>query len=235
MRDNSLHDFRAQPCRNLWIVGGGGLGRVYFSYLKEIQQAAHTDVPVAGFLDNNVAQSPGPLLERLGEEAASVRVLPIDGFTPDSEDMFVCAMGKPENKESLVLPLAGRGARFTSLVHPLAHVDPSVKIGQGCVVGPWSILNFGVRLGDFCNVYPMAYLGEDVQCEPCCTLFARCTILEGSRIARGSGVWTGAMMPPRTNVGEGATIGMGSVVLKDVPPGATVMGNPARVVFTREQ
>lgn len=34
-------------------------------------------------------------------------------------------------------------------------------------------------------------------------------------------------------IGEGATIGAGAVVVKDVPAGATVVGNPARIINSK--
>ena len=218
----------------IWIVGGGGLGRVYFRYLQDVLGHLQTSIQVAGFLDNHVAQTPRQLLDRLGDDAAGLRVVPLDDFTPHPGQTFVCAMGRPDNKQHLVVPFAERGATFTTLVHPEARVDASVLLGGGCVVGPGSILNAGVRMEDFCSVYPFAYAGEDVHCAACCTLFTRCTILEHCHLEDASGIWTGAMLPPHTKVGANATVGMGSVVLKDVAPGTTVIGNPARTVFTRE-
>lgn len=41
-------------------------------------------------------------------------------------------------------------------------------------------------------------------------------------------IWNGVEIRQRLKIGEGSIIGMGSVVLKDVPPYATVVGNPAR-------
>ena len=53
----------------------------------------------------------------------------------------------------------------------------------------------------------------------------------GRQIHIGRNVWVGggAIILPGVTVGDDAVIGAGSVVTRDVPAGATVVGNPARV------
>ena len=52
----------------------------------------------------------------------------------------------------------------------------------------------------------------------------------------GDGVFIGtnATLLPRISIGNWATIGAGAVVLKDVPPYAVVVGNPAKVLRINE-
>lgn len=54
----------------------------------------------------------------------------------------------------------------------------------------------------------------------------------GKPVTIGSDVWVGgaAIILPGITIGDRAVIGAGSVVTKDVPAGALVVGNPARVV-----
>jgi len=53
-------------------------------------------------------------------------------------------------------------------------------------------------------------------------------------VKRGASIGSGAVLLCGITVGENAMIGAGSVVTKDVPPGATVAGNPARIVQPRQ-
>ena len=54
-------------------------------------------------------------------------------------------------------------------------------------------------------------------------------------VKRGASIGSGAVLLCGITIGENAMIGAGSVVTKDVPAGATVAGNPARIVKPRSQ
>jgi acetyltransferase-like isoleucine patch superfamily enzyme len=49
-------------------------------------------------------------------------------------------------------------------------------------------------------------------------------------VKRGASIGSGAVLLCGITIGENAMVGAGSVVTKDVPPGAVVAGNPARLV-----
>lgn len=55
-------------------------------------------------------------------------------------------------------------------------------------------------------------------------------ILEKTVVKKGASIGGNATILPGVTIGENATVGAGSVVTKDVPANATVIGNPARIV-----
>ena len=57
------------------------------------------------------------------------------------------------------------------------------------------------------------------------------TLLE-TRICRRASIGSSAVILPGLTIGEGAIVGAGSVVTRDVPPNVTVAGNPAKIVLT---
>ena len=53
---------------------------------------------------------------------------------------------------------------------------------------------------------------------------------QSTLVKRGASIGSGATLLGGITIGENAVIGAGSVVTKDVPPNATVAGNPARIL-----
>jgi UDP-2-acetamido-3-amino-2,3-dideoxy-glucuronate N-acetyltransferase len=58
--------------------------------------------------------------------------------------------------------------------------------------------------------------------------------LERTIVRRGASIGSNATILCGVEVGAGAIVGAGAVVTKDVPPGAVVAGNPARIIKSRE-
>ena len=124
-----------------------------------------------------------------------------------------------------------------TVVRPPFHCDYGLHISLGAHV----FLNFGcvildcapVSIGDRTQIGPgVQILTPDHPREP----GPREAGLEFARAIRiGRNVWIGggALILPGVTVGDDAIVGAGSVVTRDVPAGATVVGNPARVVAAR--
>ena len=106
-------------------------------------------------------------------------------------------------------------------------------IGEGAIFCPHTMLTSDISIGDHfhCNIY--SYVAHDCVIGDFVT-FAPSVKCNGNvRIEDHAYIGTGAILKQGTPdkpliIGAGATVGMGAVVTKDVAPGATVIGNPAR-------
>ena len=59
--------------------------------------------------------------------------------------------------------------------------------------------------------------------------------LEGPQVKRGARIGVNVTLLPGVVIGEGALVGAGSVVTKDVPARGVVAGNPARLVANADE
>lgn len=111
-----------------------------------------------------------------------------------------------------------------------------VDYGSNIHLGRDVFLNYGCVLLDVCPIH----IGDMTQVGPCVQILTadhprdaatREAGLEfGKPITIGRNVWIGggALILPGVRVGDDSVIGAGAVVTRDVPPGVTVAGNPAR-------
>jgi len=110
--------------------------------------------------------------------------------------------------------------------------------GYNIRVGDGVFMNFGCVILDVVEVTigPATAIGPGVQIltadHPRDPALRRTGLESGKPIHIGANVWIGggAIILPGVTIGDDAVIGAGAVVTRDVAPGATVVGNPARVV-----
>lgn len=143
-----------------------------------------------------------------------------------------------------------------AIVCPYALVDAGCRIGRGvmvgdhagiregaaieadAVVGYSSVLNRGARVGRRARAQAHCIIGPGVVVEEDAFLAPGVQILTGTmntmtprppgRLGRACQIGAGALILPGVEIGAEAVVGAGAVVTKDVPPGATVRGAPAR-------
>jgi serine O-acetyltransferase len=110
------------------------------------------------------------------------------------------------------------------IAHRLAMLFGQVSIGDPVVVAPGVYLIHGQVVID-----GVIEIHEAVVIAPFVTIGLRAGDVRGATIEQGVNIGTGAKVIGPVRIGAGATIGANSVVLDDVPAGATVVGAPARV------
>jgi acetyltransferase-like isoleucine patch superfamily enzyme len=135
------------------------------------------------------------------------------------------------------------GARV--IVGDQACVRERCEIGEDVVIGRGSLVENDTSIGALtriqANAYITAYstLEEEVFIAPCVTTTndnfmgrteQRHALRRGPIIRRGARVGGAAVLCPGVEIGEEAYIGAGAVVVRDVPPRAVVVGNPARQI-----
>jgi UDP-2-acetamido-3-amino-2,3-dideoxy-glucuronate N-acetyltransferase len=131
-----------------------------------------------------------------------------------------------------------------SIVGDQACVRERARVGAATVVGRGSMVDNDVRLGERVRIQSQAYLTaysvveDDVFIGPCAMTTNDHTMarhppgerLAGAVLRRACRIGGGAVLVPGVEVGEEAFVAAGSVVTRDVPPRAFVMGVPARQV-----
>jgi sugar O-acyltransferase (sialic acid O-acetyltransferase NeuD family) len=200
------------------LLGAGGLAR------ETVEAACSENTRIIGFLDDDPAKA--------GQIISGKRVLgstsTVGGLDPSVRVIAaVAASADPGRRSRLVARLELPPTRYATIVHPQASLAPSTRIGEGVIVLAGVVATSDVSIGAHVVVMPGCVLTHDVRLGAGCTLASGVQLAGGVVVEPEAYLGTGVTVREGVRIGAGAVVGMGSVVLKDVPPGQIWVGVPA--------
>ena len=208
--------------KNLIIIGARGFGREIYHLAKQCKGFSST-FEVKGFLDDKA--------DALDGLCCYPKILgAVETYAIQPNDMFVCALGDTKYKKHYIEIIRGKGGEYQSLIHPSAIVSPDTVVGQGCLILANVLVSCEVQIGDFVTLQPFCAIGHDAQIGAFAHLNAYAFMGGFSKLEEGVSLHTGAKVLPHKKVGAWATVGAGSVVLRNVKEGQTVFGMPAQSI-----
>ncbi|MCL2523727.1 MAG: acetyltransferase [Betaproteobacteria bacterium] len=153
--------------------------------------------------------------------------------TQASAHYAVLAIANSVVREKLAIRCATDCVRPWGVAATNVVTMDEVTIGEGMVLSPFVTLTSNIRIG--CQFHANIYsyvahdcvIGDFVTFAPGAKCNGNVVIEDHAYIGTGAVIKQGKSGQPLV-IGRGAVVGMGAVVTRDVPPGITVVGNPAK-------
>ncbi len=155
----------------------------------------------------------------------------VDDVTTFPEVQVVICAGKGRSRALLVEQLRGHRVedeRYGRIVHPSVDLSGYVSVGVGCVLLAGVVLTQHVTIGRHVVCMPNVVVTHDGRLEDFATLCAGVALGGSVTVGREAYVGMSASVREGCRLGPGSMVGMGSVVLRDVPAAETWAGVPAR-------
>jgi sugar O-acyltransferase (sialic acid O-acetyltransferase NeuD family) len=201
------------------IYGAGENGRIVLDILKCAKKAA------IGFIDDN------PALK--GKEVSKLKVL--GGFDylknlDKSKDSVIVSFGDNHLRKSKADLVKEQGFRLESAIHPRAIVAESVTLGENVIVVAGAVINPDAKIGRCVLINTGATVDHDCIIEEACHIAPGAHLAGGVHVRKLAFIGIGSSVIDDMIIGENSVIGAGSVIIREVPSNATVVGVPGKVI-----
>lgn len=207
------------------VYGASGCGRGVMPLLR--QQLTHSGIASEQLVF--VDDAPGP------SHINGQRLLTWTQFlaAPAAQRHAVLAIANSAIREKLAQKISAAGVLpLTVQAANVVQMD-AVALGEGAILSPFVTLTSNIRIGRHFHANLYSYVehdcvvGDFVTFAPGVQCNGNIVIEDHAYLGTGAVIKQGQPGKPLV-IGRGAVVGMGAVVTKSVPPGATVVGNPAR-------
>lgn len=201
------------------IIGAGTYGQVYAEYLKE-------DYNILGFIDDNKQLHNTEIdgIKVLGDFCFLLNNIEI------STNVFI-PIGNNSIRIELLKKVIDKGFKTPSFIHKNTQIHHSVEIGKCVYIMPGTHIMPLTQIKDFALISMGVNIAHHTIIEQGCFFSQGSNI--GASIHFKEKVFCGIASTVMTGVkeiGEGALLGAGSVIIRDVPDYAVVVGNPGKII-----
>ena len=212
------------------IYGASGCGRSLMPVARQ-QLARESDASEIVFIDD--------ALESFAEVNAH-RAMNYLAFLNEtaSEKYVQIAIANSHVREKIAQRLKMDGIQLWSIIADNVVLMDQLELAKGSALSPFVTIGSNVKIGKCFQANLYSYvehdcvIGDFVTFAPGVKCNGNIHIHDHAYIGAGAMIKQGTPDQPLV-IGAGTIVGMGAVVTKSVPPGATVIGNPARIVMRK--
>lgn len=203
------------------VVGAGGHGRELLDIVDAAIAAGTLEHELAGVLDDGDADLPLLAARGVPHLGGTDRLAELDA------DVLV-GIGSGPDRRAVDERIRAAGLTAPVLVHPAATVGAEVRFAPGAVVAAGARITTNIVLGRHTHVGVNATVGHDAVLRDHVTVLPGATVSGNVTLEDGVTIGTNAAIIQGVTIGAGAYVGAGAVVIRDLPPGVTAVGVPAR-------
>jgi len=196
--------------KKIAVIGAGGHAKVVASIIHAMGKS------ILAFYDDNP--------KKIGTSIFGIRVKDKKELVENSDQDAIIAIGNNQVRKKICNEL---NLNWVSVIHPFSFVHPEVEIGAGTVVCAGSIIQPGAKIGSHVIINTKSSVDHD-------TIVGDYSHISVAHLAGGASIDEGVFLAlhsvvlPFVHIGSWSIVGAGAVVTKNVDPGLTVIGVPAR-------
>ncbi len=152
----------------------------------------------------------------------------------ETEAEIIIAVGEPSSRNIMATKVECDNYKLAILIHPDVFISECTTIGVGTIISKGSYISCDVSIGKNVVIQHNVIIGHDTRIDDNSIISGHGNISGNCSIGKDVYVALSVCVKECVSIGDGTIIGMGGVVVRDMPNDIIAVGNPARIVKNNE-